>query len=78
MKVNMKCFSSLVNTGNCGFKDSTIYELQSGQTVIDLLNRAGIPDSEVKIAFVNSRIVGLDTVLTDGDQVGLSPAVGGM
>ena len=78
MKINMKCFSSLVNTGKCDFRDSTTYELHTGQTVSDLLNRAGIPDSEVKIAFVNSRIVALDTVLTDGDQVGLSPAAGGM
>lgn len=32
----------------------------------------------VKIAFVNSRKVDLDTVLADGDRVGLTPAVGGM
>ena len=78
MKVNIKCFSTLANPETCDFSHSSEYELQTGQTVSDLLGRVGISDSEVKIAFVNSRIVGLDTVLTDGDQIGLAPAVGGM
>jgi len=34
--------------------------------------------NDVKIAFVNSRVVNFDTVLSEGDRVGLAPAVGGM
>ena len=78
MKVNLKCFSTLVNPDTCNFNESTPYDLEEGQSVTDLVQRAGIADKDVKIAFVNSRIVGMDTVLSDGDQVGLAPAVGGM
>ena len=58
--------------------DSKSYELVSGETVEDLVVRTGISREDVKIAFVNSRRVNLDTVLSDGDRVGLAPAVGGM
>ena len=78
MKVTMKCFSTLVNQDSCDYKDSTSYDMADGQTVEDLVERAGITRDDVKIAFVNSRIVDFDTVLSDGDRVGLAPAVGGM
>ena len=78
MKVNLKCFSTLVDIDACDYKDSTPYELTDGQTVQDLIDRTGIASEDVKSAFVNSRIVDLDMILSDGDQVGLSPAVGGM
>jgi len=78
MKVSLKCFSTLVNPATCGFDKSTTYDLNDGQTLQDLVQRAGIDGKEVKIAFVNSRRAGLDTVLSDKDRVGLAPAVGGM
>jgi sulfur carrier protein ThiS len=78
MKVNLKCFSTLVNIETCDYKGSTEYDLEEGQTVEDLIELVGIPRKDVKIAFVNSRIVDFDTVLSGGDQVGLAPAVGGM
>jgi molybdopterin converting factor small subunit len=78
MRVNIKCFASLVNLDTCDYKDSTEYELDDGQTVEDLVQLAGISKDDVNIVFVNSRVVDLDTVLSDGDQVGLAPAVGGM
>jgi molybdopterin converting factor small subunit len=78
MKVELKCFSTLVNPDTCNFDESSRYELEDGQTLNDLAERAGIAAEDVKIAFVNGRIVGLDKVLSDGDQVGLAPAVGGM
>jgi len=78
MKINLKCFSKLVNPDTCSFNESNSYDMAEGQTVEDLVRRAGIAREEVKIAFVNSRIVDLDTVLSDGDRVGLAPAIGGM
>ena len=78
MKVNLKCFSTLVKPEACNFKESTAYDLADGQTVEDLFKRAGIAREDVKITFVNSRIVDFDTVLSNGDRVGLSPAAGGM
>jgi molybdopterin converting factor small subunit len=78
MKVDLKCFSTLVDSETCDYKDSTPYNLAEGQTVEDLAQRAGIAKKNVKIVFVNSRIVDFDTTLSDGDRVGLAPAVGGM
>jgi molybdopterin converting factor small subunit len=78
MKVNLKCFSSLVDPETCDFRDSTEYELNDGQTVEALVERAGIDKDSVKIAFLNNKTVDMDTVLSDGDRVGLAPSVGGM
>ena len=78
MKVNLRCFSKLANQDTCNFNENTPYNLDSGHTVEDLAERAGIAREDVKIAFVNSRIVDLDTTLADGDRVGLAPATGGM
>ncbi|MGB5749862.1 MAG: MoaD/ThiS family protein [Desulfobacterales bacterium] len=78
MRVNLKCFAKLVDPGTCDFKESTSYELDEGQTVKHLLEQAEINREDVKIAFVNSRVVDLETVLSEGDRVGLAPAVGGM
>ncbi len=78
MRINLRCFSSLVNPERCNFNDSTAYNLKDGQTVEDLLKKIDVSNDDVKIAFVNSRIVSFDTVLSDGDNVGLAPAVGGM
>jgi molybdopterin converting factor small subunit len=78
MKVDLKCFAKLVNPDTCNFKESTSYELDNGQTVEHLLEQAQIKRADVKIAFVNSRIADFETVLSEGDRVGLAPAVGGM
>ncbi len=78
MKVDLKCFANLVDPGTCDFRDSTAYTLEKGNTVEDLIHEAGIDHREVKVAFVNNSVVGLDTVLSEGDRVGLAPAVGGM
>jgi len=78
VKVNLKCFSALADPDTCDFRDSTEYELNDGQTVEALAERAGIDKNSVRIAFRNNKTVDLDTVLSDGDQIGLAPSVGGM
>ena len=78
MNVDLKCFSSLVNPDSCDFREFQTYRISEGQTVGDLVDKAGIEKNDVKIAFVNSKIVDFDTVLSNGDRVGLAPAVGGM
>ena len=78
MRIGLKCFSQLSDPKKCDYSESTSYDLSDGQTVEDLLLRVGIDKKDVKIAFLNSRIVNFDTVLTDGDQIGLAPSVGGM
>ena len=78
MKVNLVCFSDLAKEAHCDFRSHTSYEMNEGQTVQDLIDRAGVRRAEVKIAFVNSRVADFGTVLNHGDRVGLTPAVGGM
>ncbi|MCG6910503.1 MAG: MoaD/ThiS family protein [Deltaproteobacteria bacterium] len=78
MKVNLKCFATLSKDSQCDYRESTAYDLSEGATVNDLAERAEILPKDIKIAFVNSRVVALETVLSDGDNVGLAPAVGGM
>lgn len=78
MRVKLKCFSQLAKSETCDYKDSTVYDLNDGQTVEDLIDRAGIAKENVKIAFLNNKTVELDTVLSDGDRIGLTPSVGGM
>ena len=78
MKVELKCFANLVDPGTCDFRESTAYKMDDGNTVKDLIQKAGINENEIKVAFVNSNVVELDTALSDGDRVGLAPAVGGM
>ena len=78
MKVNLKCFSTLTNSDGCDYKNNTEYELNDTQTVRDLADCAGIGKENVKIVFLNSKIVDFDAVLSDGDQIGFVPPVGGM
>ena len=52
--------------------------MNDGQTVEALVERAGIDKKSVKIAFVNNKTVDFDTVLSEGDRIGLAPSVGGM
>lgn len=78
MKVDLVCFSKLASPETCDYRSVRTYAMAEGQKVEDLVKQAGIAREDVKIAFVNSRIAGFDTVLSEGDRVGLAPAVGGM
>lgn len=78
MKVNLKCFAKLSKDSQCDYRESTTYEMNEGATVFDLAKRSEISPKDVEIAFVNNRVVTLEAVLADGDNVGLAPAVGGM
>lgn len=78
MKVNLKCFAELSEGDVCDFTGSDQYEISEGDTVESLLDRLGMPKEEIKIIFLNNKIVDFDAVLRDGDQLGLAPAVGAM
>lgn len=78
MKIYVKCFATFVKEGTCDYRLATPFDLPAGQTIKALLKRLGVAREAVKIAFVNNRIVTLDTMLNDGDRVALAPAVGGM
>ena len=63
VKISLKCFSKLADPDTCDFRDSTENELNDGQTVEALVERARINRKSVKIVFVNNKTVDLDTVL---------------
>ena len=78
MKVNVKCFASLSEKDSCNFKTETAYTIEPGNNVGDLIDRVDLPTEEVSLVFVNGRKRSTQTALSDGDRVGLFPAVGGM
>ena len=78
MKIEIKCFSKLATGDKCDYRESTLYELAQGQTVEDLFQKVGINKDDVKLVFVNSKKVDFSAVLSEGDRVGLAPAIGGM
>ena len=52
-------------------------ELDDGNTVLELLERAGIPPSEVAIVLVDGRQAKLDQPLHDGEIVAVFPPIAG-
>ena len=78
MKIHVKCFATLSETGHCDYKDSLISELDVNTDVNGLITQLGLPQDKVEIIFVNGKRVDSSQILFDGDRVGLFPAVGGM
>jgi len=78
MKVNLKCFAELSEGDVCDFTGSDQYEIIEGDTVESLVDRLRMPKEEIKIIFLNNKIVDFDAVLHDGDQLGLAPPVAAM
>lgn len=73
MRVFVKCFATLGEHTPPGGS----LELAEGLTVGAVLDRIGLTPEEIKLVFVNSKNSSVKTVLAEGDQVGLFPAVGG-
>ena len=73
MKVTLKCFAKLSEGAVCDFTGSNEQEISEGETVGSLIFRLGFSQEEVKVIFLNGRIVDFDAILGDGDQVGLAP-----
>lgn len=73
MQVRVKCFATL--------SDHTpadgVLTLPAGGTVESALKGLGLAPGDVKLVFVNSRHAEMDSALSDGDQLGIFPAVGG-
>jgi molybdopterin converting factor small subunit len=78
MKVNLKCFATLSEHDVCDWMDSVQHNISEGETVKSLIHRLGIPYDEIQIVFLNNKMVDLHATLSDGDNLGLAPAVGGM
>ena len=51
--------------------------LPKGSTLGDLVTHLTMPPEKVRITFVNGRTRKLDHVLSDGDEIGIFPPIGG-
>ena len=78
MNLHVKCFANLADAETCNYDGSTSYEFDSSLTVTDLMHHIGVKPESVKLIFLNGEHADADTVLSDGDQVALAPAIGGM
>ncbi len=78
MKVKVKLYATF-SRYHPGTLAGTPFEvdLPDGSTLRDLIHHLEIPESEVKVCFINARIQDLDTRLNAGDEVGIFPPVGG-
>jgi sulfur-carrier protein len=78
MNVHVKCFANLADAESCNYDGSTVYQFDEGVTVSGLMHHINVAPESVKLIFVNGKHAEVGTVLSDGDQVALAPAVGGM
>ncbi len=56
---------------------SGAHTIEAGTSVRTLVQQLGIPETKAKLIFINNFKVSLDTVLKDGDRLGIFPPVGG-
>jgi molybdopterin converting factor small subunit len=73
MQVTVKLFANFRH----GRFNIEVRQYPSGTTVGQVVEEVGIPKNELGILLVNSRHVGLDRELQDGDTLALFPLVGG-
>ncbi len=78
MEVRVKLFATLRDRfPELGIGEAMKVEMPKGATVGDLVSKLGLPPEEVKLVYVNGRLRGWDHALSDGDEVGIFPPVGG-
>ncbi len=74
----MKLFATLrTYLGNAPSGTPVTVHIPASSTLSELVEQLKLPPEEVKICFVNGRIVELDYLLTEGDEVGIFPPIGG-
>lgn len=56
---------------------STDVHLESETSIAQLYEILGIPAEEIKLAYVNGIYCETDTILKDGDEIGIFPPIGG-
>jgi len=57
--------------------EATSVELPDDATITQLLRKLDLPSEQVKIVFVNGVIQKKNHTLSDGDEIGIFPPVGG-
>ena len=78
MLVKVKLFATLRELfPDLGIGEAMEVQLPHGASVRDLVGNLGIPPEEVKLVYVNGRLKNMEYVLSEGDEVGIFPPVGG-
>lgn len=76
--VHVKLFASLRrHHPYLGIGEAMPVELPEGTTVGQMLEHLHLPADEVKVVFVNATVRKDDYTLSEGDDVGVFPPVGG-
>lgn len=77
MKIQLNLYASLSRCMPEGIPGDHVLELDAGMRVKEILERLGVSMESVKMIFVNGRHATPETVLVDGDRVGVFPPVAG-
>ncbi len=72
--IDLKLFASLQQFEP---PSSQAFRIEAGTRVRKLVQDLGIPEIKAKLIFINAIKSDLDSVLKDGDRVGIFPPVGG-
>jgi len=72
--IQIKLFASLLDKLP---ENADNFPVQDGTTVASLTDLLGIDPKDAKLIFINGRKGTLDSILREGDRVGLFPPVGG-
>ena len=72
--IQLKLFATLLEKMP---ENVDLFPVEAGTTVARLVDLLGIDPKDAKLIFINGRKGALDSVLAEGDRVGLFPPVGG-
>ncbi|OBQ51582.1 MoaD/ThiS family protein [Halodesulfovibrio spirochaetisodalis] len=73
MQIEVKCFATLSEFT----PEGNMLAVENGATIQQVITLLGINVEDVKIMFINGKHEALESVLKEGDRLGLFPAVGG-
>ena len=74
ISIDLKLFATLQKFSP---QASGVYPVKAGTSVRALVQQLGIPEIKARLIFINNVKVTLDSVLKDGDRLGIFPPVGG-
>ena len=74
MHITIRCYATLSRFTP---PDAEAFAAAPGETAGQLAQRLGVPLTDLKLIFINGEHVEPDAQLSDGDRLGLFPAVGG-
>jgi len=78
ISIQVKLFATLRRQyPDLGIGEAMSVAVPDEATIADLVERLNLPDGQVKVVFVNGTIRQKDHGLSEGDEVGIFPPVGG-